>query len=244
MNGRHLQAVTTCSEIFYGDFIKICFYKNPSLCSEAFWWGLGCLCVPGIALLYLALLVSMQSCWNITFALLCHLVKRDTYERLCRGAIKSTFPVLPRCYISLSCTVAGALQSYLFIFLHLALIWDLRVRTQSFCQHSACLWSHLIQDRAEMRRPEVVRPYFDPRLISSLAAAAQASAVYNLRLSGCSSAAAVGLRLSSCCFSALPHVWAGPLQFNLSPRQKIAPQIWKKKWEAERATYSHEGSVL
>lgn len=35
-NGCHLQAVTTCSEIFYGVFIKISFYKKPCLFSEGF----------------------------------------------------------------------------------------------------------------------------------------------------------------------------------------------------------------
>lgn len=56
------------------------------------------------------------------------------------------------------------------------------------------------------------RPYVDPQLISCFAAEAQASAVYNLRLSGCSSTAAVGPQLSSCCFPALPHARAPALQ--------------------------------
>lgn len=56
------------------------------------------------------------------------------------------------------------------------------------------------------------RPYVDPKLISCFTAEAQASAVYNLRLSGCSSTAAVELQLSSCCFPALPHVRAPTLQ--------------------------------
>lgn len=56
------------------------------------------------------------------------------------------------------------------------------------------------------------RPHVDPRLISCLAAEARAGAVYNLRLSGCSSAAAVGPQRSSCCFPALPHVRASAVQ--------------------------------
>lgn len=51
----------------------------------------------------------------------------------------------------------------------------------------------------------VFRPYVDPRLISCCAAEAKASDVYNLRLSGCSATAAVGLQLSSCCFPGFAH---------------------------------------
>ena len=121
-NGCHLQAVTTCSEVFYGHFIKICFYKNPVCLVKFSWWGFGCLCFHGISQLYLALLVSMQSCRNITFAFLCHLVKRDTYERPRSWAIKSSASSAPLHFrfLLLHCRRCSAL---VFIFLHLALIY-------------------------------------------------------------------------------------------------------------------------
>lgn len=112
-NGCHLQAVTTCSEMFYGDFIKICFYKSH-VGFLKFFDEVWAVCV---SRLYLARSVSMQNFWNITFAFLCHSVKRDKYERPCGWAIKKKIPCeehfLPRRYISdsLSWAVAGALQS-------------------------------------------------------------------------------------------------------------------------------------
>lgn len=186
-----------------------------------FSWCFSCLCFSGISPVFLAPSVSMKSCWNITFAFLCHLVRRDTNERTRSWAIKSTCPVKKIFFHAGTFQIPLALSPALcsrICFSSSGSDLSSTVSTSAVFlpeQRLPVSSSHPGQRWDEEAR--IVRPYVDPRLISRLAAEAQASAVYNLRLSGCSSTAAAGLQLSSCCFPALPHVWAKPPQFSLSP---------------------------
>lgn len=118
-NGCHLQVVTTCSEIFYGDLIK----RSPSIKTLSVFWSFffdEVLAARFNAILtHLALSAFMQSCRNISFAFLWW--KGTDRKRLRSRAIKSSLPVkkiLLRAAKFSDCRLS-------FVFLHLALIWHL-----------------------------------------------------------------------------------------------------------------------
>ena len=172
----------------------------------------------------------------------CHSVKRDRYERLRSRAVKGRIPMKSSFFHAASFQIPslalllGALQPFVF----LSSGSDLKSTTSASAVFLPARRLPVISSRPGPRwddEARVFRPNVDPGLISCLAAEARASAVYNLRLSGCSSTAAVGLQLSSCC---CPSSCMSPRS---TPREKIACQM-RKKWEAERAAYSHEESVL
>lgn len=173
----------------------------------------------------------MQSCWNITFAFLCHLAKGNKYERPCSRAIKfipCDEQFLPGhfadvfVYFSSS---ASDLRSTMSASTELLPAERLLV----ISSHPGPCWDE---------EASVFRPYVDPQLISCLAAEAQAVlfttwgylAAPQRLLFGCSSPAAVSLSYLMC----------EPPHFSPSPRQKIASQIWKNtrsrasRWQSWR----------
>lgn len=170
-----------------------------------------------------------------SFAFLCHLVKRDKWESPRSWAIKKFIPCeeqfLPRRYISDS-------HSCAVVFVFSSSGSDLRPIVSTSTELLPAQRPPVISSRPGPGwddEARVLKLYVDPRLISCLAAEVQASAVYNLRLSGCSATAAVGLQLSSCCFPALAHIWAPAPSVCLQDRKSpLRPEKEKKQSELLR----------
>lgn len=180
---------------------------KPRLFSEVFLMRFLAVCVsPGFLHLYLALPVSVQSCRNMTFAYV-SLGEEGQIWKAVQPSNKKIVPSLPllrRCRRSALVFVCfSSSGSDLTSTMNTSTVLLPARRLPVISSHPGPCWDE---------EARVFRPYIDPRLISCFAAEARAGAVYNLRLSGCSSTAAVGLQLSSCCFPALPLVWAPALQ--------------------------------
>lgn len=201
------QMAATCmtfSEIFYGDFIKVFFYKIKT-----------CLFSKGFVFFMSFWLFAFSWDFTIIFSSVGFHAKLPEYYICFSVSLGEKGQVGKAAQLS-NKKVSSVPLHFRFPLLRCRIVFsssgsDLRSIVSTSTELLPAQRLPVISSRPGPcwdDEARVFKLYVDPRLISCLAAEAQASAVYNLRLSGSSATAAVGLQLSSCCFPALAHMWA------------------------------------